>query len=203
MSIYLAPARMTVDWLLMKTPALSDWLGLTDRGASLIALLLIATCVWLLIVLTVWLALRMARQTIRIVYAATLRSVYRVRQRVSGIKTALVCKLMRERSNRTILVSNYTSVTFTDFDLAVLHAAAALGPAESTSAPELSTAFGLRPAQVQASLEKLARNKLLDYAFGATDGFDNYVLSAAGAAYFSIRPHVAASIKVSPSVLCD
>ncbi|MDH3578771.1 MAG: hypothetical protein OEO71_13260, partial [Gammaproteobacteria bacterium] len=74
-------------------------------------------------------------------------------------------------------------VDFDDLDLAVLHSAAARGPGFTTSAPELAERLTYRPTQIQRSLNKLSRNKLLDGVIGSTDGFDNYRLSESGSHY--------------------
>ena len=77
-------------------------------------------------------------------------------------------------------------VEFDDLDLAVLRQASALGPGLALSAPELAEQFTLRPAQVQRSLEKLSRNKMLDYVIGSTDGYDNYRMTDYGAAFLAM-----------------
>jgi len=75
------------------------------------------------------------------------------------------------------------SVADKELDLAVLRATAALGPGFAVSAPDLADEFTLRPAQVQRSLDKLSRKKMLDYVIGSTDGYDNYRLTESGNAF--------------------
>ena len=54
------------------------------------------------------------------------------------------------------------------------------------SAPELAEKFSRRPAQVQRSLDKLFRSRMLDSAIGSTDGFDNYRLTDSGAEFIAM-----------------
>jgi DNA-binding IscR family transcriptional regulator len=70
--------------------------------------------------------------------------------------------------------------------LAVLRSAAAGGPAFALSAPELAEKFRMRPSQVQKSLEKLRRNRMVDIVIGSTDGFENYRLTPSGETFVSI-----------------
>ncbi len=74
-------------------------------------------------------------------------------------------------------------VEFDNLDLAVLRSAAARGPGVMLSAPQLAEQIRMRPAQVQRSLDKLSKNKMLDYVIGSTDGSDNYRLTDSGATF--------------------
>lgn len=56
----------------------------------------------------------------------------------------------------------------------------------TTSAPELASNFGLRPAQFQKSLSNLQSSKMISTVIGSTDGFDNYRLTDYGAAYMKM-----------------
>jgi len=60
------------------------------------------------------------------------------------------------------------------------------GPGFTTSAPELASNFGLRPAQFQKSLSNLQSSKMISTVIGSTDGFDNYRLTDYGAAYMKM-----------------
>lgn len=198
-NFFLAPARMAVEWLQVNYPQLVALMGLGNDYSSPVALVVLAGCFWLFFFISAWLAAYVARQITRLVSAAFLRCIYRIRLSVGEWKTAVICHFYRdERPEPGPMAVSCSSVTFSDFDLAVLHAAAKLGPAESISAPDLAAAFRLQAAPLQVSLEKLARNKLLDYAFGETEGHDNYILSTAGAAYFaSVKPDTSAKPMVS------
>ncbi len=77
-------------------------------------------------------------------------------------------------------------IDFDDLDLAVLRSAAAGGPGMATSAPEVAEQFKLRPSQVQRSVDKLRRNKMLDVVIGTTDGYENVRLSPSGATFVAM-----------------
>ena len=51
---------------------------------------------------------------------------------------------------------------FDDLDLVVLRTAAALGPGLALSAAKLAKRLRMRPAQVQGSLDKLSKLKMLE-----------------------------------------
>ena len=54
------------------------------------------------------------------------------------------------------------------------------------SAPEVAEEFKLRPSQVQRSVDKLRRNKMVDSVIGETDGYDNFRLSPSGATFVAM-----------------
>ena len=69
---------------------------------------------------------------------------------------------------------------FDDLDLTVLRTGATPPPGLLLSASELAGQLTKRPAQVQRSLDKLRKYKLVDNVIGKTDGFDNYRLTESG-----------------------
>ena len=68
----------------------------------------------------------------------------------------------------------------------MLRSVSAKGPGFALSAPDLADKFTLRPAQVQRSLDKLSKNKLLASVIGSTDGFDNYRMTDSGLAFMAM-----------------
>jgi hypothetical protein len=54
------------------------------------------------------------------------------------------------------------------------------------SAPEIAEKFKLRPSQVQRSIDKLRRSRMLDTVIGTTDGFGNVRLSPSGATFVAM-----------------
>jgi hypothetical protein len=184
--LYLLPARWLVAEMLQHLPAAANAVGLAAVDPSGATLSVIAGACWITAAIGAWLSFLVSRHVARSVGSLVRRTIYRATQRTAQLRTALVCRF-RRRSPGPAGPATEHGISFSSFDIAVLHAAAKLPPAVSTSAPELAGSFGLQPARVQQSLEKLARNKLLDYGFGSTDGFETYVLSVAGAAYFNCR----------------
>ena len=133
-----------------------------------------------------WFIVRIWRNVARNVEAVFRIAAYWVSHTLASLKTRVVCKF-REYTprRRTPDIESTSGVEFDDVDLAVLRAAAAMGPGFAINASELADKFRLRPAQVQRSLNKLMRNKMLDFVTGSTDGFDNYRLTQMGTAFMS------------------
>jgi len=100
-------------------------------------------------------------------------------------------ELYPRRASSSIIAA--PMVEFDDLDLAVLRSAAARGPGFTTSAPEIADQLPLRPSQIQRSLDKLNKNKMLESVIGSTDGFDNYRLSQLGTAFVAQWQQGAAS----------
>lgn len=77
-------------------------------------------------------------------------------------------------------------VEFARVDIDVLECIASHGPGLALSAPDLAENLGLRPAEIQPRLDKLARFSLVESIIGATDGFENFRLTPSGEAYASM-----------------
>jgi hypothetical protein len=74
-------------------------------------------------------------------------------------------------------------VELDDTDVAVLRVASSQPAGYSVSVPDLVAHFKLRPSIVERSLDRLSDHRLLEPAMGHTDGFENYRLTSAGAAF--------------------
>lgn len=169
-----------------------DWLkSLQTLGASLNDTIVSAPpvllyCVALSLPILAWVILRLYRNVARNVEAIFRIAVYWVTHTLASWKTRVVCRFRQilPRRKRAEIVST-PGVEFDDLDLAVLRAAAAMGPGSAINAAKLAEKFRLRPAQVQQSLNKLSRNKMLDFVVGSDEGFDNYRLTQMGTAFMS------------------
>ncbi len=133
-----------------------------------------------------WFILHLYRNIARNVEAIFRIVAYRISHALASWKTYVVCKfreIMPRR--RTAGIETAPGVEFDDLDLAVLRAAASLGPGFAINAAQLAEKFRLRPAQVERSLNKLSRNKMLDFAIGSDSGSDDYRLTPMGTAFMS------------------
>jgi hypothetical protein len=74
-------------------------------------------------------------------------------------------------------------IEFDDTDIAVLRIANSQPSGYSISVPDLVAHFRVRPSVVEKSLDRLIGHRLLEAATGHTDGFENYRLTSAGAAF--------------------
>lgn len=160
--------------------------GITGDEQLVALLVVISLIVWSLSVVAGLFFLNLCKDCLRTINAWIHTAIFRASHVVHSTKTKIVLKLRElfpKRASRNIDAA--PMVEFDDLDLAVLRSTAAQGPGFTTSAPELADQLPLRPAQIQRSLEKLRKNKMLDAVMGSTDGFDNYRLSQLGTAYMS------------------
>lgn len=149
-------------------------------------LVVVSLFVWSLIVVAGLLILNLLKDFVRNVDAWVRTAIFRATRALHRIKTKLVLKFRQwfpRRASSDIVAA--PMVEFDDLDLAVLRSAAVRGPGFTTSAAEIADQLPQRPAQIQRSLEKLRKNKMLESAIGSTDGFDNYRLSQLGTAYMA------------------
>jgi hypothetical protein len=138
------------------------------------------------IVTVAFVVLYVYRNVARFVSAMVRTAIYRFSKGLGNLKTSVVCKLRNIFPHRTkSKAPDIPQVDFDDLDIAVLDAAATLGPGFTISAPELAERFRLRPTVVQRSLSKLCTNKMLEFVIGSTEGFDNYRLTQLGTAFMS------------------
>lgn len=158
-------------------------LGIISNDQSLVMLIIVSLTTWFLIAVAGLMILKLGQNMARIVGALIRTVIYQVSLAIGNVKTKLVLKL-RELLPRKVSrnIETIPMVEFDDLDFAVLRSAAARGPGFTTSAPEIADEIPLRPAQIQRSLDKLRKNKVLEYVIGSTDGFDNYRLSQMGTA---------------------
>lgn len=121
-------------------------------------------------------------------FGAIVRTIlFRSSLALGGLKMRLVWRfrsLLPRRKDAGITAT--PMIEFHDLDIAVLRSASAQGPGFAVSAPELAEKFTLRPAQVQRSLDKLSKNKMLCSVVGSTDGYDNYRLTDSGFEFVSM-----------------
>jgi hypothetical protein len=140
----------------------------------------ISTVFWFLLLAFALNALRMVWRTVANTRAA-------VATMVLNFRTKRACGKRPSTSQTQSAVSDSDSeIHFDNLDLAVLNSAATLGPGFALTAPDLAKEFNLRPRQVQSSLEKLAKNMMLERSFGAAEDYQNYRLSRGGTAFLSM-----------------
>ena len=181
------PGKFLLSLTVAYAPGLSGWLNI-DNGESPVLMIFILSLVsWFLVIAFVTFGLRIGRNVARTL-GAIFRSVFfRMSHYLRGRKTALVLWL-RDKfpKRRNSNLDTIPMVEFDDLDMAVLRSASAIGPGFALSAPDLAGHFKLRPSQVQRSLKKLSKNKMLTQVIGSTDGFGNYRLTDSGTAYLAM-----------------
>lgn len=155
-----------------------------SEGTLVIVLSLIA---WILLCIALAIVWALVRTASRLASAMSLTAWHQLKIVASSYKTRLVLKMRSLVPRRPAESDTKTpTVEFDDLDLAVLNSVSEQGPGFTLSAPELADRLSLLPSRIQQSLDKLNRNNMLTSAIGSTDGFDNYRLSEAGAAFVSM-----------------
>lgn len=185
--IYFAPGDFVLSKFAELAPLTAANWGVTGNGDSLMAAAVISGIFWLLMSLVAWRLYRYGRSLVRNLVALMHTAWYRIRQAAGSLKTLVVCRL-REfvPSRRDDGIDAVPEIDFDDLDLAVLRSAAARGPGLAMSAPEIAEKFKLRPSEVQRSIDKLRRNRMLDTVIGSTDGYGNFRLSPSGATFVAM-----------------
>ena len=181
------PGNVLLSTLTLHLPGLARGIGIEGESGTESQLLISSLVLWILFAVICWLVSRICKDFAREALAVFHTLVHRASQGLGNLKTALVCKL-RERfpvSTRP-RTSSEPTLEFDDLDLAVLRSVAEKGPGFTMSAPELAEKFSRRPAQIQRSLDRLFRTRMLDSAIGSTDGFDNYRLTDSGAQFIAM-----------------
>lgn len=160
---------------------------LTFGKGELVVPVVITIVAWTVLAILALMFLRFCRNVVRQVSAISLTLWHRTRMAAASLKMRIVWKIkfLLPRRKKQIDPTAPT-IEFDDLDMAVLRSVSARGPGFALSAPDLAEKFTLRPAQVQQSLDKLSRNKLLASVIGSTDGFDNYRMTDSGLAFMAM-----------------
>lgn len=185
--IYLVPGDFVLSKFAELAPVTATNWGISAGSDSIVQAAVISAIFWILMSIIAWRLYRYCQSFVRNFIAVLHTAWYRGRQAAGSLKTRIVCglrELVPQREEHGI--DAIPEIDFDDLDLAVLRSAAARGPGLATSAPEIAEKFKLRPSQVQRSIDKLRRNKMLDTVIGTTDGYDNFRLSPSGATFVAM-----------------
>ncbi len=178
---FLFPGDLVLNVLLSHTPELLQLLGVDSDANSQIVSVLISILFWLLVVWTLRILLELLRRVAWYTEGAVRIIAFRISLGVHIFHLQLRRAFQRITLRRwSTSGSTLAEVQFDDLDLAVLRSGGRLGPGFATSAPDLAAELSLRPAEVQQSLDKLRKYRMLDIATGSSDGFHNYHVSRSG-----------------------
>jgi hypothetical protein len=177
----LLPGDLVLNVLLSDAPGLMHRLGADSAGNSQVVSVVLSILFWLLVVWALWILLGLIRRIAWYTRAAIQIIAFRITLGLHNFRLKLHRALQRLTLRRLSgNGSELAEVHFNDLDLAVLRSSGRLGPGFATSAPDLAAELSLRPAQVQQSLDKLRKYRMLDIATGSSDGFHNYHVSRSG-----------------------
>jgi len=181
--VFVLPGEFVLSWFSEFAPTAAAALNIVGNDVPVVSLVFISLLLWALLAIAIAKICLFLQNLFRITSATCKALSFRISLAYGILKKRLLHGLRRLVPQRTRGDIAAPKVDFDDLDLAVLHSAAARGPGFTTSAPELAERLTYRPTQIQRSLNKLSRNKLLDGVIGSTDGFDNYRLSESGSHY--------------------
>ena len=185
--IYLAPGGFVLSKFAELAPLTAANWGISNADDSITAAAVLSGVFWLLMLVIAWRLYRYVSSLLRNTVALYHTLWYRGRQAAGSLKTMLLCRLREFVPRRhDDGIDTTPEIDFDDLDLAVLRTAAASGPGLATSAPEIAEKFKLRPAEVQRSIDKLRRSRMLDTVIGTTDGYGNFRLSPSGATFVAM-----------------
>ncbi len=184
--LWYAPAERLLGLVEVHAPAVGASLGLLPDALSPDGMAVLATICWIACGVIAWLAARIVLRVVRVVEFAVRNVAHYVQGIWKSLRTHWAVRVLRNRPDEAAASLTAHAVDFSAVDVAVLTATATLKPGFAVSAPELAERLQRRPGEIQQSLEKLYRIKLLDVTLGSTDGFDNYVISTSGAALGSM-----------------
>jgi hypothetical protein len=185
--LYFAPGDFVLSSFAEMAPVTAANWGVAAGGDAVVQAAVASGFFWLLLAIVAWRLYRYCQSFLRNLVAVFHTAWYRSRQAVGGLKTRVVCRLREFVPGRhDDGIDAVPEIDFDDLDLAVLRSAAARGPGLAMSAPEIAEKFKLRPSQVQRSVDKLHRNKMLDTVIGSTDGYGNFRLSPSGATFVAM-----------------
>lgn len=192
-ALFVLPGQFVLSWLSEFAPTAAAQLTSISDSQAPPTLILLSLLIWSLLAFAtakLWLLLQ---NLFRIAAAARKALAFRISLAYAMLRKRALHRLRHFVPQRATGAVASPEVDIDDLDLAVLQSAAARGPGFTTSAPELAERLTCRPAQIQRSLNKLSRNKLLDGVIGSTDGFDNYRLSESGSHYVAMLRHKSGS----------
>lgn len=185
-SLWYAPAERLLLLVEIHAPAVGAFLGLLPGALSPTAMAVFATGCWIGGGVIAWLAVRIVLRTVRVAEFVLRNVAHHGYGLWKSLRTHWAVRVLRDGPAEAAASLAAHAVDFSAVDVAVLTATATLKPGFAVSAPELAERLRRRPGEIQQSLEKLYRIKLLDVTLGSTDGFDNYVISTSGAAFGSM-----------------
>jgi hypothetical protein len=184
---FLAPGDFLLSQFLQRAPLSAARAGVAPDADTLVLSAVVSLFFWLVVLFAVWRVAKLCGDVVRNVGAVLLTARHQLGHAIGSWKTRFVIRFREKIPHRQQSgIEAVPEIDFDDLDLAVLRSGAAGGPAFALSAPELAEKFRMRPAQVQKSLDKLSRNRMVDVVIGSTDGFQNYRLTPSGKTFVSI-----------------
>ena len=181
LSAFVLPGNFALSQVSTYLPEIASQLGLGAEEPGLLLPMLVSVLIWTLLLLLFWRIATLVEYVAQIIKALVTSACSLLAYRLRSLKARTAYRLRQmipaRESGMTVSTPDKD---FDDLDLTVLQTGAKLPPGLLLSAPELAGQLTKRPAQVQRSLDKLRKYKLVDNVIGETDGFENYRLTESG-----------------------
>ena len=178
---FLLPGNIALSQVSVHAPEVASQLGIAAGDHGILLTVFVSVLSWSLLLLLIRKIVRSVEYVAQIAKALVTRSCSQIAYRFRSLKARIVYRSRKlvPAEEPGIAVST-PETEFDDLDLNVLRTGATLPPGLLLTAPELAGQLTKRPAQVQRSLDKLRKYKLVDSVIGDTDGFDNYRMTESG-----------------------
>lgn len=181
LNAFLLPGNLALSQVSTHFPEIASQLELGAEEPGILLPMLVSVLIWTLLLLLFWRIATLVEYVAQIIKALAARACSLLTYRLRSLKARTAYKLRRMLPARESGMTVSTpDKDFDDLDRTVLRTGAQLPPGLLLSAPELAGQLTKRPAQVQRSLDKLRKYKLVDNVIGETDGFENYRLTESG-----------------------
>lgn len=195
---FLLPGELLLRGISGIAPQTGEVLAFGTGG--IVVKFILALSAWTTLIVIGLLLLNAGRRVARRLGALFYGLLWRARMYCGNLKTKLIWKYREFFPYRQSSMQQLDRTDFDKTDIAVLLSIARRGPGMAISAPDLSGALNLRPAQVQARLEQLQHFRMICSVLGSTDGFENYSLTSSGQAYLAMmRRQAGKSPRISPA----
>lgn len=182
---FVFPGEVLFGWFALLAPDRAEIMQL-NNGAIIYPLIL-ALLVWTLLILAGLKVLRAFRNFGRLIEAIVRTAIHRLMTMLRDLRLHVIWKLRALLPKRHApKVSTSSELEIDDMDYAVLRCALKLGARVSVSAPDVAKRLRMRPAQIQRSIEKLARHNMLSCEGRSWRGVSSYRVTRAGAMFIGM-----------------
>lgn len=180
-AVFMTPGEWLASNLIEHAPSLAASIGISRDESAGLAALILTILSWSIAVLLSRNLLYPLRSLAKAIGTVIDRLRYRTFIGLHGCRTRVAGRFESlTGSSDSDDAQAQEEFKINRLDMIILHVAKSGGPGFTLSAPELADRLNLRPDQIQESLDKLGRNKLLDFVLGTTNGYETYRLNETG-----------------------
>ncbi|MDX1507511.1 MAG: hypothetical protein R3358_04475 [Woeseiaceae bacterium] len=176
---FVFPGEVLFGWFALVAPEKAE--VMRHNNGEIIYPLILALVVWTLLIAVGLRILRGFMYVGRLIESMIRTAIYHTTTMFRNIRLAIIWKLRALFPKRAAeAMATSSELELDNLDYAVLRCALKVGESCSVSAKDLAKRLRMRPAQVQQSIEKLARHNMLDREGRSWKGFGSYRVTKAG-----------------------